>query len=67
MQLSLNVFNVMNRAYYATPDVSIEDSVPGLFMTNTYTGYNAGTAAGGGAYYAGFGNRNIELSARIAF
>lgn len=67
VQLSLNVFNVMNRAYYATPDVSIEDSVPGLFMTNTFTGYNAGTAAGGGAYYAGFGNRNVELSARIAF
>jgi hypothetical protein len=66
-QLTLNVFNVMNRAYYATPDLSIEDSVPGLFMTNTFTGYNAGTAAGGGAYYAGFGNRNIELSAKISF
>jgi len=58
---------VMNRAYYATPDVSIEDSVPGLFMTKMFTGYNAGTAAGAGAYYAGFGNRNIEFSAKIAF
>jgi hypothetical protein len=67
VQLTLNVFNVMNRAYYGTPDVSIEDSVPGLFMTNTYTGYNAGTAAGGGAYFAGFGNRNIQLSAHINF
>jgi hypothetical protein len=67
VQLTLNVFNVMNRAYYATPDVSIEDSVPGLFMTNTFTGFNAGTAAGGGAYYAGFGNRNIQLSAHVNF
>jgi hypothetical protein len=67
VQLTLNVFNVMNRAYYATPDVSIEDSVPGLFLTNTYTGYNPGTAAGAGAYYAGFGNRNVEISGKIAF
>jgi hypothetical protein len=67
VQLTLNVFNVMNRAYYGTPDVSIEDSVPGLFMTNTFTGFNAGTAAGGGAYFAGFGNRNIQLSAHVNF
>ncbi len=67
VQLTMNIFNVMNRAYYGTPDVSIEDSVPGLFLTNTFAGTNPGTAAGGGAYFAGFGNRNIQLTGKIVF
>ena len=67
VQLTFNVFNVFNRAFYGAPDVSIEDSVHGLFMTDTYSGSTAGTAAGGGAYYAGFGNRNIQLSGHINF
>jgi len=67
VQLSMNVFNVLNRAYYGTPDPNLEDSTFSGFLTNTYQGYSAGTAAGGGAYYAGFGNRNIQLEAHISF
>ena len=65
----MNVFNVMNRAYYGTPDANIEDSLgsPNTFLQNTFTGTVPGTAAGGGAYYAGFGNRNIQLSAHVNF
>jgi hypothetical protein len=68
VQLTMNVFNVLNRAFYGTPDVSIEDA-GGTFMTNTYTGYLADTAAGGGAFYAGTntGNRVIQLSAHVNF
>jgi hypothetical protein len=69
MQLTMNVFNVLNRAYYGTPDPNVEDSwALGNFL-NHYEGFDTapGTAAGGGAFYAGFGNRNIELSAHINF
>jgi len=68
VQLTMNVFNVMNRAFYGTPDVSIEDA-GGTFMTNTYTGYLSDTTAGGGAFYAGTntGNRVIQLSGHINF
>ena len=47
----------------------LEDSLgsPNTYLQSTFTGYNPGTAAGGGAYYAGFGNRNIQLSGHIVF
>jgi Carboxypeptidase regulatory-like domain len=69
VQLTINVFNVLNRAYYGTPDPNIEDSLgsPNTFLQNTFTGTEPGTAAGGGAYYAGFGNRNVQLSAHVNF
>lgn len=69
IQLTVNVFNVLNRAYYGVPDPNLEDSLasPATFLQDTFTGGNPGTAAGGGAYYAGFGNRNVELSAHVNF
>ncbi len=69
VQLTMNVFNVLNRAYYGVPDPNLEDSLgsPNTYLQSTFTGYNPGTAAGGGAYYAGFGNRNIQLSGHIVF
>jgi hypothetical protein len=69
VQLTMNVFNVLNRAYYGVQDPNFEDSLnsPNTFLNHTYDGYDSGTAAGGGAYYAGFGNRNVELSAHINF
>jgi hypothetical protein len=66
-QLTFNVFNVLNRAYYGTPDLNIEDSPSGLFQTDTFTGTISDSGAGAGAYYAGFGNRNIQLSGHINF
>jgi hypothetical protein len=69
LQLTMNVFNVLNRAYYGVPDPNIEDTwATGQFLSDYYGIDTAvGTAAGGGAYYAGFGNRNIELSAHVNF
>jgi len=69
VQLTMNVFNVLNRAYYGVPDPNVEDDwATGEFLTDYYaTDTGTGTAAGGGAYYAGFGNRNIELSAHVNF
>jgi Carboxypeptidase regulatory-like domain len=74
MQITMNVFNVLNRAYYGTPDPNIEDSwaygTPESFLSDyddVVGGTAPGTAAGGGAYYAGFGNRNIEFSGHINF
>ena len=74
MQFTMNVFNVFNRAYYGTPDANFEDSalypylgLPPSFLLNTYTGGSPGTSAGGGAFYAGFGNRNIQLTGKIIF
>jgi hypothetical protein len=65
-QLSLNVFDVLNRAYYGSPDANLEDA-GSTFLTNTFTGYQSDSAAGNGAYYAGFGNRNIQIGGHISF
>jgi Carboxypeptidase regulatory-like domain len=68
IELTMSVFNVLNRAYYGTPDPNVEDSSFGGYLSSFYA-YNTspGTAAGGGAYYAGFGNRNIEIGAHVTF
>jgi hypothetical protein len=66
VQLTMNVFNVLNRAYYGVPNANVENA-GGTFLTNDFTGYNPGTVAGAGAYYAGFGNRNIQLGGHINF
>jgi len=74
MQLTMNVFNVMNRAFYGVPDPSVEDSwFRGQFLTSYYgldpnsSSIIGVTGGGGGAFYAGFGNRNVELSAHVNF
>ena len=67
MLMEVSAFDVLNRAYYGTPDPSIEDSVPGTFLTNTFTGFNAGSEAANGAYFQGSGNRNIQLTGKITF
>jgi hypothetical protein len=66
VQLSFSAFNVLNRAYYGVPDSNLEDA-GSTFLTNLFTGYNPGTVAGAGAYYAGFGNRNIQIGGHITF
>src|SRR5215469_5749165 len=71
--LQMAAFNVMNRAYYSTPDANLEDSlfptfgVPDSFMRNTFTGGNSGSAAAGGAFFQGAGNRNVQLGAKVSF
>jgi hypothetical protein len=68
MILQVSAFNVMNRAYYGTPDPNVEDSSFGGFLSSFYA-YNtsAESSAAGGAYEQGFGNRNVELGAKIVF
>jgi hypothetical protein len=80
MVVQVSAFDILNRAYYGVPDANLEDSiqpalgggVPNTFLTNyfggsTGTSTNSGSVAGGGAFYAGIGNRNIQLGAKLVF
>ncbi|MFZ1941657.1 MAG: hypothetical protein ACLQHT_09435 [Terracidiphilus sp.] len=68
-QVIASAFNVLNRAYYVTPDINVEDSLSSagdIFQTQQFTGAQ-GSAAGGGSYPQGLGNRNIQLTGKIIF
>ena len=81
MLLQVSAFDVLNRAYYGVPDANLEDAsqpaatngaVPNTFLTNyfggsTGTSTNSGSVAGGGAFFAGIGNRNLQLGGKITF
>ena len=75
LSLMANAFNILNRAYYGTPDVNIEDSlypvlygVPASFLSDYYApGTTAESPAAGGAFGAGTGNRNIQLGGKVTF
>ena len=65
MQLQVAAFDVLNRAYYGTPGTDL-DNLNGSFLTNLYAG-SSGSLAGGGAFFAGAGNRNVQLGAKVSF
>jgi hypothetical protein len=66
--LQASAFNIMNRAYYGTPDPNVEDSPAGGFLNNFFgLGTAPGSAAGGGAFSQGLGNRNVQLTGKITF
>jgi Carboxypeptidase regulatory-like domain/TonB dependent receptor len=66
--LQASAFNIMNRAYYGTPDPNVEDAPAGGFLNNFFgLGTSLGSAAGGGAFAQGLGNRNVQLSGKITF
>lgn len=73
MNLSVAAFDILNRAYYGTPDANMEDSfypAEGAypsFLLNTYENGGGGSSAAGGAYFQGAGNRNIQLIGKITF
>jgi hypothetical protein len=74
LQIVASAFNVMNRGYYGTPDLLVEDALtsPAKFMTTLFTGppfisANYGSGAGGGSYPQGLGNRNVQMTAKIIF
>jgi hypothetical protein len=75
MVLQMSAFNVLNRAYYGTPDANLEDSlypafygIPNSFLSNYYgPGTSQGSSAGNGAFFQGLGNRNVQLSGKITF
>jgi len=68
MVIQASAFNVLNRAFYGIPDVNVEDSAFGGFMSSQYafgTGQESG--AGGGSYPQGLGNRNVQLTGKVTF
>ena len=68
MHLQASAFNVLNRAYYGTPDPNVEDSSFGGFLSSQYAfGTTLQSAAGGGSYPQGLGNRNVQLTGKITF
>lgn len=70
IQIMASAFDVLNRAYYGTPDLQVEHSLTGTFETSLFTGPPfgpTGSGAGGGAYPQGLGNRNIQLTGKIVF
>lgn len=66
VQIMASAFNVFNRGYYGTPDLNVEDSSLGTFMTTLFTGTQE-SGAGNGAYPQGLGNRNVQLTGKIIF
>jgi hypothetical protein len=72
-QLRLNVYNLPNRAYYGTPDFTLNDVDPSRHVSAAYPqGYNAFTTFrpnGGGGITVPFGKgtRNIQLGGKIIF
>jgi hypothetical protein len=71
MNLQMSAFNALNRAYYGTPDVNVEDSwaLPtNAFLSSFYGfGTTSESPAAGGAFSAGPGNRNVQLGGKIQF
>jgi hypothetical protein len=68
MLIQATAFNVLNRAYYGTPDPNVEDSSFGGFLSTQYAfGTGLESAAGGGSYPQGLGNRNVQLTGKITF
>jgi hypothetical protein len=73
MLLQAAAFNALNRAYYGTPDPNVEDTLLPAegaypsFLLNTYENGSSGSAAGGGAFFQGIGNRNVQLTGKITF
>ena len=72
-QLQLSAFNVLNRAYYGTPDPFLDDVLlqltgpgPG-FLSNLYNLGAQATVAAGGAQPQSAGNRTIQLGAEVRF
>jgi hypothetical protein len=68
MQIMASAFNVLNRAYYGTPDINVESSLEGGFE-NYSLGFGTAqeSGAGGGSYPQGLGNRNVQLTGKIIF
>jgi hypothetical protein len=69
LNLQVSAFNVLNRGYYGTPDVNIEDTLlaPEGFLSNYYAFGGGESPAAGGAFSQGPGNRNVQVGAKIVF
>lgn len=72
-QIQLTADNVLNRAYYGTPDpflddVLLENTGPGPgFLSNLYSGGAQATISAGGAQPQSPGNRTLQLGVEVKF
>jgi hypothetical protein len=67
MILQISAFNALNRGYYGTPDVNVEDTLINDFLSTFENAGGGESPAAGGAFGQGPGNRNVQLSAKIVF
>ena len=66
LQLQVNLFNALNRAYYGTPDVLLDDASTGNNATFQNFRGNSGSSIGPSTGSA-TGSRNVQLGAKIQF
>ena len=70
LQLQITAFNVLNHAYFGTPDALLDDvlkpSQPG-FLNHFYSSGSTATFAANGAIVPPPGNRNIQLGGELRF
>jgi hypothetical protein len=64
MQLTVTVFNVLNRGYYQNPNPGVESL--STFESQNFTGFPI-SANEYGSYPVGLGNRNVQLTGKIIF
>ena len=66
LQLQTTLFNALNRAYYGTPDVYIDDAATANGASFNNFSLNNGQAFGPGTGNA-TGSRNIQIGAKVQF
>jgi hypothetical protein len=70
LQLQITAFNVLNHAYFGTPDALLDDvlkSPQSGFLNNYYSSGSTATFAANGAIVPPPGNRNIQLGGELRF
>ncbi len=65
-QLTVTVFNILNRGYYQNPNLAVENALSGTFESQLFTGYPI-SANQYGSYPVGLGNRNVQFTGKIIF
>ena len=67
LQLQITAFNVLNRAYFGTPDALLDDVQKAGFLNHFYSSGSTATFAANGAIVPPPGNRNIQLGGELRF
>ncbi|HEY1744254.1 MAG TPA: TonB-dependent receptor [Granulicella sp.] len=67
LQLQMTAFNVLNHAYFGTPDALLDDALKSGFLNHHYSTGSTATFAANGAIVPPPGNRNIQLGGELRF
>jgi len=67
LQLQITAFNVLNHAYFGTPDALLDDAQKSGFLNHFYSSGSTATFAANGAIVPPPGNRNIQLGGELRF